>query len=120
MDNPIEIDLAHERSPSLSDDDESLFCNDNSQHANTQPNDNQDNDRYIERNSTPGLQQDMVDSSTSDDVEWHDSFQGGPIEAGTNSAQAHMVPVRVSIISASNEFLFSINISVIVNLIFVV
>ena len=69
MDNPIEIDLAHERSPSLSDDDESLFRNDNSQHANTQPNDNQDNDRYIERNSTPGLQQDMVDSSTSDDEE---------------------------------------------------
>ena len=62
----------------------------------------------------------MVDSSTSDDVEWHDPFQSGPIEVGTNSAQAHMVPVRVSIISASNEFLFSINISVIVNLIFVV
>ena len=121
MDNPIEIDLAHERSPSLSDDDESLFRNDNSQHANTQPNDNQDNDRYIERNSTPGLQQDMVDSSTSDEVEWNDPFRtSGPIEAGTNSAQAHMVPVRVSIISASNEFLFSINISVIVNLIFVV
>jgi len=120
VDNPIEIDLAHERSPSLSDDDESLFRNDNSQHANTQPNDNQDNDRYIVRNSTPGLQQDMVDSSTSDDVEWHDPFQSGPIEVGTNSAQAHMVPVRVSIISASNEFLFSINISVIVNLIFVV
>jgi hypothetical protein len=60
----------------------------------------------------------MVDSSTSDDVECHDSFQGGPIEAGTNSAQAHMVPVRVSIISALNEFRFTINISVIVNLIY--
>ena len=119
-DNPIEIDSNNERLPSRSNDDESLFREDNSQHkddTNTQSDDYQDNDRNIEQNRTTGLQQDMVDSSTSNDEEWHDPFQGSSDEAGTNSAQAQMVAVRVSIISATNEFRFTINISVIVNLI---
>ena len=102
-DNPIECDFDNGWSSLLSNYDKSLFPEDNPQNedkANTQSNDDQDDDYHIEENMTMGLQQDRIDSSTSNDEACRDPSEDDSDEAGRNSSQAQIVEVRVSIISA--------------------
>jgi hypothetical protein len=93
-DHPIEFDCNNGGSSSLSNDGDSLFSHDNPQNdddstqANTQNDDDQDDDRHIEQNMMTGLDQDKVDSSTSDDEASRYPSEDGSKEAGGNSAQA--------------------------------
>ena len=82
-DHPIEFDCNNGGSSSLSNDGDSLFSHDNPQND-----DDQDDDRHIEQNMMTGLDQDKVDSSTSDDEASRYPSEDGSKEAGGNSAQA--------------------------------
>ncbi len=83
----------------------------NDDYANTQSDDDQDDDHHIEQNMTTALDQDRVDSSTSDDEANRDPSEDGIDEAGGNTAQARIVEVRVSIISASIELNHTIHLN---------
>jgi hypothetical protein len=83
--------------------------------ANTQNDDDQDDYRHIEQNMTTGLDQDKVDSSTSDDEASLFPSEDGSDEAGGNSAAARIVEVRVSIISAPIELNHTVHFNILVS-----
>jgi hypothetical protein len=87
---------------------------DDSTQANTQNYDDQDDDCHIEQKMTAGLDQDKVDSSTSNDEASLFPSEDRSDEAGGNSAQARIVEVCVSIISAPIELNHTIHFNILV------